>query len=129
MPGPRSAELNGLNWQVQVDPLTLSMTSLPPTLPVLPEPDDVLDDPPQAASNMQAVATEMSHVKRFIDILRSPLAIASSWLAHKVSGSCSEATASTPVRPRGPSCFLSQLRRPFGKYLNKRHISSCLVAS
>src|SRR6478672_13839689 len=29
-----TAGLNGLNWQVQVDPLSLSMTSLPPTLPV-----------------------------------------------------------------------------------------------
>ena len=27
--------LNGLNWQVQVLPLSLSMRSLPPTLPVL----------------------------------------------------------------------------------------------
>ncbi len=30
-----TAGLNGLNWQVHVLPLSLSTTSLPPTLPVL----------------------------------------------------------------------------------------------
>ena len=74
MPGPRTAELNGLNWQVQVEPLTLSMTSFPPTLPVFAGLDDVPDElPPHAATNMPTVASEASHLKRFIDILRSPL--------------------------------------------------------
>lgn len=82
MPGPRTAELNGLNWQVQVDPLTLSMTSLPPTLPeftvVEVDPDEVLDElldelPPHAVTIMHTMATNAIHLKRFIDILRSRL--------------------------------------------------------
>src|SRR5437588_10536558 len=75
MPGPRSAELNGLNWQVQVDPLTLSITSLPPILPVLAgvDPDEVFDElPPHAASSMHSATTDMRQVKRFIDTLRFP---------------------------------------------------------
>ena len=84
MPGPRTAELNGLNWQVQVDPLTLSMTSLPPTLPAFAvadvAPDEVLDElfdelfdelPPQAVTSMQTAANDTSHLKRFIYTLRS----------------------------------------------------------
>lgn len=80
MPGPSTAELNGLNWQVQVDPLTLSMTSLPPTLPAFAvvdvAPDEVLEElldelPPQAVASKQTAANDMSHVKRFIDTLRS----------------------------------------------------------
>lgn len=80
MPGPSTAELNGLNWQVQVDPLTLSMTSLPPTLPAFAvvdvAPDEVLEElldelPPQAVASMQTTTNDMSHVKRFIDTLRS----------------------------------------------------------
>src|SRR6266513_3819772 len=71
MPGPRTGELNGLNWHVQVEPLTLSMTSLPPT--VVPPPLVVVfdEDPPQAATSRHAVANMVSHLKRFIDTLRS----------------------------------------------------------
>jgi hypothetical protein len=80
MPGPSTAELNGLNWQVQVDPLTLSITSLPPTLAAFAAvdvaPDEALDElldelPPQAVASMQTATNDMSHVKRFIDTLRS----------------------------------------------------------
>ena len=74
MPGPRTAELNGLNWQVQVEPLTLSMTSLPPILPVLAPVEDEPDElPPQAVASRQAAASGTSQLKRFIDTLRSPL--------------------------------------------------------
>ncbi len=58
-----TAGLNGLNWQVHVDPLSLSMTSLPDTVPVfatLAEVDalDELEDevPPQAVTSMHTVA-------------------------------------------------------------------------
>src|SRR5579862_9367673 len=36
---PLTEGLNGLNWHVQVLPLSLSMTSLPPTWPVFPPAD------------------------------------------------------------------------------------------
>src|SRR5579872_6845412 len=82
MPGPRTAELNGLNWHVQVDPLSLSITSLPPTLPELAgveeEPDDDVDvefdvelPPPQAATSTDTMANRLSHLKRFMDTLSS----------------------------------------------------------
>src|SRR5437660_683080 len=74
IPGPSSDELNGLNWQVQVEPLTLSITSLPPTLPELAAVDELLDElPPQAVASMQARASGTSQPKRFIDTLHSPL--------------------------------------------------------
>jgi hypothetical protein len=71
-----------LNPQVQVDPLSLSMTTLPPILPVLatvvlvvPEVLALLvvfEVPPHAATSMATAATDMSHLKRFIETLRSP---------------------------------------------------------
>jgi hypothetical protein len=69
--------LNGLNVHVQVDPLSLSITTLPPTLPVLATvvevPDELLDElPPQAAVNMHAATNNKTHLKRFIETLRSP---------------------------------------------------------
>jgi hypothetical protein len=78
-PGPRTAELNGLNPHGHVPPYTLSMTSLPPIFPVLAAGDvdvdvDVevlVEDPPQAATNRHTAANDMSPVKRFIDTLRS----------------------------------------------------------
>src|SRR5437660_11930063 len=74
MPGPRTAELNGLNWHVQVEPLTLSMTSLPPILPLLAVLADVpVELPPQAVTKTQATAIGTSQLKRFMDTLRSPL--------------------------------------------------------
>src|SRR5437764_1132414 len=77
MPGPSLAATNGLNWQGHVPPYTLSMTSLPPTLPVLPavdeDADELLDEPPpQAANDAHTAIKEMSQLKRFIDALRSP---------------------------------------------------------
>jgi hypothetical protein len=84
-PVPRTVELNGLNWQVQVDPVTLSITTLPPTLPVLAAVDELWDDfPPQAATSKHATATGISQLKRFIDTLRSPFEIASSSLAENL---------------------------------------------
>src|SRR5947209_5598052 len=88
MPGPSSDALNGLNWHVHVDPLTLSITSLPATLPPFDVVDDELDElPPQAATSNDAMTTNESHLKRFIDTLRSPSTIASSALAQNVCGS------------------------------------------
>src|SRR5437588_11131746 len=106
MPGPRTAELKGLNWQVQVDPLTLSITSLPPTLPVFAAVDEVLDElPPQAVANMHTAPNNMSHLKRFIDTLRSPSTIASWSLAQNVCSSHlalrTEPTAHQRRRGRG----------------------------
>jgi hypothetical protein len=62
-----------LNWQLQVDPLTLSMTSLPPTVPPDGEvPDEDFDElEPHAASSVQVAATNTIHRKRFIELLRS----------------------------------------------------------
>src|SRR5579862_2949805 len=73
IPGPRTAELNGLNWHVHVEPLSLSMTSLPPI--AVPDADDddeeLFELPPHAATSVATAARNMSHLKRFIDALRS----------------------------------------------------------
>src|SRR5579872_7217601 len=84
-----TAGLYGLNWQVQVDPLSLSITSLPVTLLAVAVgeevPDDALDVPPefllppQALASKHIAATTASQPKRFIDTLRSLAAIASSF--------------------------------------------------
>jgi len=81
IPGPRSAELNGLNWQVHVDPLTLSITSLPPTFALLADADVVPDVAgvevvvfellPQELSRKHIAGNTVSHRKRFIKTLRS----------------------------------------------------------
>jgi hypothetical protein len=54
------------------------MTTLPPVLPVLAAGADVvldelgeLDELPQAVATMDTVANSVTHVKRFIDTLRS----------------------------------------------------------
>jgi hypothetical protein len=86
MPGPRSDALKGLNWHVQVDPLTLSMTSLPPTLLVLAvvlEVAVVLDvavvlelfdpPPPHALSVTHTATHNVIHVMRFIATLSFPV--------------------------------------------------------
>jgi hypothetical protein len=87
-PVVRTDELNGLNWQVQVDPVTLTMLTLPPTLPVLELLVEDLDElPPHAATSNDAMINNESHLKRFIDTLRSPSTIASSTLAQNVCGS------------------------------------------
>ena len=59
-----TAGLNGLNWHVHVDPLSLSTTSLPDAVPVLTAFDDVdafdeLDEelPPQAVASMHTAAS------------------------------------------------------------------------
>jgi hypothetical protein len=79
--------LNGLNWHVQVDPLSLSTTSLPDTwvaagagVDEVPDADDAddaddLDDelPPQAVTTRHSAPTTMIHLKRCIDTLRSRL--------------------------------------------------------
>src|SRR6516165_2325951 len=63
--------LNGLNWHVHVDPVSLAMTSFPPTVALV-EVDDLDDElPPQAVTSMPTAANNMTHLKRFIDILRS----------------------------------------------------------
>jgi hypothetical protein len=62
----------------------LSITSLPPTLAAFAAVDEALDElpdelpdelleelPPQAVASMQTATNDMSHVKRFIDTLRS----------------------------------------------------------
>src|ERR1700751_5405712 len=72
-----TAGLNGLNWHVHVDPLSLSTTSLPDAVPVLTTFDEVeafeLEDelPPQAAGGMHTAANSNNHLKRLIDTLRS----------------------------------------------------------
>src|SRR5262245_57671332 len=62
MPGPSTAELNGLNPQVQVEPLTLTIVSLE-------EPELLLFDPPPqpATTTIDTAATKISDPKRFID--------------------------------------------------------------
>jgi hypothetical protein len=62
-----------------VEPLSLSMTSLPPI--ALPEAAvlAVFDVPPKAASGRQTAASRMTHLKRFIDILPQGSTIAG-WL-------------------------------------------------
>src|SRR4029077_5628379 len=60
--------LNGLNWQVQVLPLSLSMSSLPPTLPVLPVPPLVgVEAEPQAAASTPAATITVIGLRRRID--------------------------------------------------------------
>ena len=60
--------LNGLNWQVQVLPLSLSMSSLPPTLPVLPVlPPLGADAEPQAAASTPATTIRVIGLRRRID--------------------------------------------------------------
>jgi hypothetical protein len=52
------------------------MLTLPPILPlfaVVAVPDELLDELPPQAATKDAAATNMSHLKRFIDTLRSPL--------------------------------------------------------
>src|SRR5262245_9818261 len=80
MPGPSSDALNGLNWHVQVDPLTLSMTSLPPTLALLEVAVvfavvfDVFDPPlPQALNAPHTATHKIIHVMRFIATLSFPI--------------------------------------------------------
>src|SRR6185437_7304902 len=74
MPGPSTDELNGLNWHVQVDPLTLTITTLPPTVPLFAGVDELLDElPPQPTMARQTAANITTHMERFIDILRFPL--------------------------------------------------------
>jgi hypothetical protein len=58
----------------------LSTTSLPDTVPEFTTFDDVDafdeledEDPPQAVTNIHTAATSTSHLKRFIDTLRSDL--------------------------------------------------------
>ncbi|HTT26779.1 MAG TPA: hypothetical protein VMG37_00105 [Solirubrobacteraceae bacterium] len=69
--------MKGLNWHVQVDPLSLSTTSLPDTFDAVAAvvdeaPDEVLDElPPQAASPKHTTANNINHLKRFIDSLHS----------------------------------------------------------
>src|SRR5947208_2490921 len=75
--------MNGLNWHVQVEPLSLSMTSLPPTLPVFagvpaawddvpdddPEevPDELFDElPPHAATSTATAPSATRQLNRFI---------------------------------------------------------------
>ena len=82
-----------MNWQVQVDPHSLSMTSLPPTLPLfagagalddVPLADELGDElcdelvdelfdelPPQPAATTVTSANALSILKRHIVILRS----------------------------------------------------------
>src|SRR5215475_14219522 len=61
MPGPSTAELNGLNPQVQVEPLTLAIVSL--------EEEELLFEPPPqpATTTIDSAATKISDPKRFID--------------------------------------------------------------
>src|SRR5580693_5101850 len=60
--------LNGLNWQVQVLPLSLSMSSFPPTLPVLVAPlVDVDAAEPQAAASTPATTITVMGLRRRID--------------------------------------------------------------
>jgi hypothetical protein len=78
-------------------------------------PDEVLDElldelPPQAVTSRQTAANDMSHLKRFIDTLRSRLR------RRQLIGQ---------TRQRGPA-RRDQSLRPFGKYLNKMTISSSL---
>src|SRR5262249_29768251 len=60
MPGPSTAELNGLNPQVQVEPLTLAIVSLE---------EELLFEPPPhpATTTIDTAPTKISDPKRFID--------------------------------------------------------------
>src|SRR6476469_7553576 len=90
MPGPSTAELNGLNPQVQVDPLTFAIVSLPPMLVEEALVEELLLPPPPhpATTTVETAASKISDLKRFI-------------------------APPFPVR-----------QTTFGKYLNKRNISS-----
>src|SRR5262245_26594047 len=58
MPGPSTAELNGLNPHVQVEPLTLAIVSL----------EELFEFPPHpATTTVDTTATKISDPKRFID--------------------------------------------------------------
>src|SRR5690349_3875732 len=60
MPGPSTAELNGLNPHVQVEPLTLAIVSL--------EEELLFEPPPHPATTViDTAATKISDPKRFID--------------------------------------------------------------
>jgi hypothetical protein len=78
-----TAGLKGLNWQVQVDPLSFTMVSLPPTF-VLDEEELLL--PPQPAMSTHTATSDVSETRRFIDILRSTSEIASGSLAENSRG-------------------------------------------
>src|SRR6516225_12282069 len=69
MPGPRSAGLNGLNWQVQVDPLTLSITSFAGAAAVVCEASPEAPTSVPAKANRATAAETMGHLNRFIDIV------------------------------------------------------------
>ena len=59
-----TAGLNGLNWHVHVDPLSLTIVTYPPTVfDVL----DVFELLPQPATSVHPTANNMSHRERFID--------------------------------------------------------------
>src|SRR5438045_1434057 len=99
MPGPSTAELNGLNPQVQVEPLTLAIVSLPPLLVEEALVEELFEPPPHPATTSDTIdikATNVSHVKRFIG----------------------------PPFPKSPSEGFNQGTTPFVKCLNKRNISS-----
>src|SRR6478609_3457473 len=69
MPGPSTAELNGLNPHVQVEPLTLAIVSLPPTLVEEALVEELFELPPHPATTSDTIdtkATNVSHLKRFI---------------------------------------------------------------
>src|SRR5436190_10332569 len=59
MPGPSTAELNGLNPHVQVEPLTLAIVSL--------EEELLFELPHPATITIDSAATKISDPKRFID--------------------------------------------------------------
>src|ERR1700722_18831979 len=66
-----TAGLNGLNWQVQVDPLSLSITSLPDALLAA----AALDAADALSSTVAVSPTRVGNpilIKRFIDTLRFP---------------------------------------------------------
>src|SRR5580700_2148868 len=60
--------LNGLNWQVHVLPLSLSMRSLPPILPVFAvPPPGAVDAEPQAAASTPATTMRVTGLRRRVD--------------------------------------------------------------
>jgi hypothetical protein len=54
-----------------VDPLTLSITSLPPTLPAFAAVEELFELPPHAVARINTLNDNATHLKRFIDTLRS----------------------------------------------------------
>jgi hypothetical protein len=130
IPGPSSEALKGLNWQVQVEPLSLSMTSLPPTPaaleaagaeevePVDAVPDDPFDElPPQAVASIDAAASTPTHA----DPLNGSLFITHP-LLNRGDQPAFDAAVPRPRcrRGRAPPAARSSDRRPqFGKPLNK----------